>query len=136
MFLLLKRFLGRLILGWIMSLLVFMVQRAMKRMTMSSPHAETQHRSPTHAQQSSSPPLSHGFSSKPSGPNSMVRDALWQGMPEKDLLAAYGAPFSRSPRPIGGEIWVYTSTKKSDSPAAYPEMTVTLENGKVLSWID
>lgn len=132
MFLLLKRFLGRLILGWIMSLLVFMIQRAVKRMAMSSPHTAPPNHSPIHAQQPPSPPLSHGFSSKPSkqnsGQNIVVHDALWQGMPEQDLLAAYGPPVSRSSKTASCEIWTY--------PSADSCLTVTLENGKVLNWTD
>lgn len=128
MLLLLKRFLGRLILGWIMSLLVFMIQRAVKRMAMSSPHTAPQNHSPIHAQQPPSPPLSHGFSSKPSAQNIVVRDALWQGMPEKDLLAAYGPPISRSSKTASCEIWTY--------PSADSCLSVTLESGKVLNWTD
>ncbi len=127
MFLLLKRFLGRLILGWIMSLLVFMVQRAVKKMAMSSPHATNPNRSP-HDVQRRSPPSSQDLPPKSSEQNIVVRDALWQGMPEKDLLAAYGPPVSRSSKTASCEIWTY--------PLADSGLTVTLENGKVLNWTD
>ena len=71
-----------------------------------------------------------GFGSPPKPPVRpvIVRDTIWQGMSQSDLLAAYGPPTLRSSKTATCEIWTY--------PLAETALTVTLENGKVLSWTD
>ena len=116
MFLFIGRFLKGIILGWILSLIFYLVKRALARAFGAV--QQTQASSRTHSdpyQQSSSP--SHD-----------VVETIWAGMSVTQLRTTFGTPQSKQ-NIQGGEIWAYANLNGQGT-----ETSITIQNGMVVSW--
>lgn len=118
MFLIIGRFLKGIILGWILSLIFYLVKRALARAfgavqqsQHSSRHSQSEHQN----QQSSSP--SHD-----------VVETIWAGMSVTQLRTTFGTPQSKQ-NIQGGEIWAYANLNGQGT-----ETSITIQNGMVVSW--
>jgi hypothetical protein len=116
MFLIIGRFIKGIILGWILSLIFYLVKRALARAFGNVQQAQQSSR--THAdpyQQSSS--AGHD-----------VVETIWAGMSINQLRTAFGTPQSKQ-NIQGGEVWVYANLNGQGT-----ETAITIENGMVSNW--
>jgi hypothetical protein len=116
MFLIIGRFIKGIILGWIMSLIFYLVKRALARAFGNV--QQSQQSSRTHAdpyQQSSS--TGHD-----------VVETIWAGMGVNQLRTAFGTPQSKQ-NIQDGEIWTYANLNGQGT-----ETAITIQDGVVISW--
>ena len=110
MFVFIGRFLKGLILGWIISLVMYLAKRALAR-------AFGQMQQP---QQPRSNP-------QPAEGNDIV-ETMWAGMSIDQLRATFGTPQSKQAT-ASGDIWVYANLNGQGT-----ETSITITNGVVTSW--
>lgn len=104
------RFLKGIILGWILSLIFYLVKRALARV-----FGQMQQTQQSTRQQSSS--ASHD-----------VVETIWAGMSINQLRTAFGTPQSKQ-NIQGGEIWVYANLNGQGT-----ETAITIRDGVVSNW--
>ena len=132
-----RRYLGRVIGGWIMALLMSIVAALVKK-AMRAAAAQNATRPPFQSRTVNAG-AAHPATPKPQTQIKQpykqwaVQDALYQGMRKAELVAAYGQPDDK--RPSGElEIWTYLKDRSNDNEE--PAMTVTLDKGVVTDWAE
>ena len=118
MFLFIGRFLKGIILGWILSLIFFVVKRALARAfgTVQQSQNSSRHKQSEHQNQQSS--SSH----------TDVVETIWVGMNVNQLRTTFGTPQSKQ-NIQSGEIWLYANLNGQGT-----ETEISIQNGIVTSW--
>lgn len=108
------RFFKGLILGWLMSLVFFMVKRILARAfgNMPSSNNHQPHTDSRSANQNS---------------NDVV-ETIWAGMSATQLRATFGTPFKKE-NVKSGEIWTYANLNGIDT-----ETDVSIKDNQVTNW--
>ena len=119
MFTIIGQFIRGLILGWILSLIGYLIKRALSRafggqnpFDPASPHSH-RHDQPTRQHDAN------------------VIETIWVGMKTDQLLKNFGSPQSKQVIPYGA-VWTYANL----NGAAGTETEVTIQHDAVVSWQD
>ncbi len=115
MFLFITRFLKGMIIGWIMSLIMYLVKRALAKSFGNMPQQNSQHPQ---------------YKPQPSQPQHDVVETIWAGMTTDQLRTAFGAPQSKE-KNEANEIWVYPNLNGHGT-----QTRITIENNAIKQWQD
>ena len=126
------RFFKGLILGWITSLMMFLVKRMLaKAFGMSA--GDLRHTAQKRAYQPSAGHTARNPYTQRSTANQNhvdVIETLWVGMSVEQLKSAFGMPQSKQ-TVAGGEVWTYANLNGQGT-----QTIVSITGGKVASWQD
>lgn len=113
------------ILGWLMSLVFFLVKRALaKALGGMPPQMQTRNNPPA----SASAPAPSAAPPPASTPTAEVIETIWAGMSATELESTFGAPATRT-KTDTGDVWVY-----SDMDGGHTNTAIIIEGGVVKSW--
>lgn len=125
MFTFLARFLKGVILGWITTLIIYLIKRMLTKAFGNMPaHDRSYH--PEHSEQFGRA----GSSEWRTPPDHNIVDTLWEGMSAGQLRQSFGSP-QEVVRSGESEVWVYANLNGQNTTTS-----VTLENGIVTYWRD
>lgn len=129
-----KRKIGAVVAGWMMTLVVAIVRSIVKRAL-----AKTAQRQQAYAPQRPPQPQAPRARSTVSKPQPFkawaVTDTIYQGMNQSELIAAYGEPSRKFASTTTREVWTY-APRVTANDNGQPGMTVIIDRGIVTDWTE
>lgn len=114
MLLFLARWFKGLIIGWIISLILFMLKRALSRAFGNMEGLDSAQNAPQPRKYQN---------------DGSVVETLWAGMTPAQLTATFGPPSSKNKTGPNSEVWTYSMFGGKPDPTQ-----ITIENGMVTGW--